>query len=46
MGATLTSPAAHVDGLHLFTFNQIQQTEQWRRALLAQLTGGAASAVT
>jgi methylenetetrahydrofolate reductase (NADPH) len=46
MGATLTSPAAHVEGLHLFTFNQIQQTEQWRRALLAQLTGGAASAVT
>jgi methylenetetrahydrofolate reductase (NADPH) len=45
-GATLTSPAAHVEGLHLFTFNQIQQTEQWRRALLAQLTGGAASAVT
>jgi methylenetetrahydrofolate reductase (NADPH) len=46
MGATLASPAAHVEGLHLFTFNQIQQTEQWRRALLAQLTGGAASAVT
>jgi methylenetetrahydrofolate reductase (NADPH) len=46
VGATLTSPAARVEGLHLFTFNQIQQTELWRRALLAQLTGGAASAVT
>ena len=45
VGATLASPAANVAGLHLFTFNQIQQTEQWRRALLAQLTGGTASAV-
>jgi hypothetical protein len=26
-------------GLHLFIFNQVQQTEQWRRALLARLGG-------
>ena len=31
--------AADVEGLHLFTFNQVQQTEQWRRALLARLAG-------
>jgi methylenetetrahydrofolate reductase (NADPH) len=34
LAATLSSPAANVEGLHLFTFNQVQQTEQWRRALL------------
>ena len=33
-------------GLHLFIFNQVQQTEQWRRALLARLGGQAASAGT
>jgi methylenetetrahydrofolate reductase (NADPH) len=30
----LTSPGAGVTGLHLFTFNQLQQAEQWRRAVL------------
>ncbi len=39
VGATLASPAANVEGLHLFTFNQVQQTEEWRRALLARVTG-------
>jgi methylenetetrahydrofolate reductase (NADPH) len=39
VGPTLASPAARVEGLHLFTFNQVQQTEQWRRALLARLKG-------
>jgi methylenetetrahydrofolate reductase (NADPH) len=39
MGATFSSPAANVAGLHLFTFNQVQQTEQWRQALLARLGG-------
>ncbi len=39
LAATLSSPAANVEGLHLFTFNQVQQTEQWRRALLARLGG-------
>src|SRR5206468_3905328 len=34
LAPTLSSPAAGVEGLHLFTFNQVQQTEQWRRALL------------
>jgi methylenetetrahydrofolate reductase (NADPH) len=30
----LTSPGAGVAGLHLFTFNQLRQAEQWRRAAL------------
>jgi methylenetetrahydrofolate reductase (NADPH) len=30
----LTAPDSGVVGLHLFTFNQLQQTEQWRRAAL------------
>jgi methylenetetrahydrofolate reductase (NADPH) len=33
----LTAPAAGVAGLHLFTFNQIAETERWRRALLDRL---------
>ena len=35
----LTAPAAGVAGLHLFTFNQIAETESWRRALLERLDG-------
>lgn len=33
----LTAPSAQVAGLHLFTFNQIAETERWRRALLDRL---------
>ena len=36
-GPTLGAPAAAVEGLHLFTFNQVRQTEQWRRALIERL---------
>lgn len=36
---TLTSPAAGVAGLHLYTFNQVRETEAWRRAMLEQLGG-------
>jgi methylenetetrahydrofolate reductase (NADPH) len=32
--AVLTAPDAGVAGLHLFTFNQLQPAEQWRRAAL------------
>jgi methylenetetrahydrofolate reductase (NADPH) len=32
--AVLAAPASGVAGLHLFTFNQLQQAEQWRRAAL------------
>ena len=30
----LSAPSSGVIGLHLFTFNQLQQSEQWRRAAL------------
>jgi methylenetetrahydrofolate reductase (NADPH) len=31
----LTSPEAGVAGLHVFTFNQVAETEQWRQHVLA-----------
>jgi methylenetetrahydrofolate reductase (NADPH) len=40
-GATLADPASVVEGLHLFTFNQVQQTEQWRSALAGRLSARA-----
>jgi methylenetetrahydrofolate reductase (NADPH) len=36
-GATLADPASVVEGLHVFTFNQVSQTEQWRRSLLDRI---------
>jgi methylenetetrahydrofolate reductase (NADPH) len=35
----LSSPSARVAGLHLFTFNQIAETERWRCAVLDRLGG-------
>jgi methylenetetrahydrofolate reductase (NADPH) len=35
----LTGTSAGVAGLHLFTFNQIAETEAWRRAVLERLGG-------
>ncbi len=32
--AVITAPDAGVAGLHLFTFNQLQPAERWRRAVL------------
>ncbi|WP_458247902.1 5,10-methylenetetrahydrofolate reductase [Streptomyces sp. MAI_2237] len=37
--AALTAPASGVAGLHLFTFNQIAETERWRRTFLERLGG-------
>jgi methylenetetrahydrofolate reductase (NADH) len=37
LGSTLAAPESLVTGLHIFTFNQVQQSEQWRQRLLAQL---------
>lgn len=34
VSSALTGEGAGVDGLHIFTFNQVQQTEQWRQELL------------
>jgi methylenetetrahydrofolate reductase (NADPH) len=36
-GATLADPASVVEGLHVFTFNQVRPTEQWRRSLLDRI---------
>jgi methylenetetrahydrofolate reductase (NADPH) len=41
----LSAPEANVAGLHVFTFNQIEQTERWRLELLERL-GGPVSAVS
>jgi methylenetetrahydrofolate reductase (NADPH) len=37
MAATLADPASKVEGLHVFTFNQVRQTEQWRRDAVSRL---------
>jgi methylenetetrahydrofolate reductase (NADPH) len=36
--ADLAPPELGVEGVHVFTFNQIAETEKWRRELLEQLT--------
>ena len=36
LGHTLADPTSLVEGLHIFTFNQVEQTETWRTHLLAQ----------
>ena len=35
---TLSAPEALVEGLHVFTFNQIAETAAWRRDLLDRLS--------
>ena len=32
-----SDPAMHVEGLHVFTFNQVAETEAWRQDLLSRL---------
>jgi methylenetetrahydrofolate reductase (NADPH) len=39
MAPALSAPESGVEGLHLFTFNQLRQTEQWRRSVLTHATG-------
>jgi methylenetetrahydrofolate reductase (NADPH) len=34
---TLREPSSVVEGLHVFTFNQVAETESWRQGLLARL---------
>ena len=41
-GTALADPASAVEGLHIFTFNQVRQTEEWRQALLSRLAAGTA----
>jgi methylenetetrahydrofolate reductase (NADPH) len=37
LSSTVADPASLVQGLHVFTFNQIAETEAWRQRLLASL---------
>lgn len=37
LSGTLAGPESAVAGLHVFTFNQVRQAEEWRQALLAQI---------
>jgi methylenetetrahydrofolate reductase (NADPH) len=39
LGPDLARPENRVAGLHLFTFNEIEQSEAWRRSELARLAG-------
>jgi methylenetetrahydrofolate reductase (NADPH) len=34
---TLADPAANIVGFHMYTFNEVERTERWRRALLDRL---------
>lgn len=42
VSSALTAEGAGVDGLHIFTFNQVQQTEQWRQELLQRASARSA----
>jgi methylenetetrahydrofolate reductase (NADPH) len=35
LAGPLTDPGSRVEGLHIFTFNQVRQAEQWRQSLLS-----------
>lgn len=39
LAPTLADPAANVAGFHLYTFNEVERTERWRRNALARLGG-------
>lgn len=45
VGGAASAPGAGVAGLHVFTFNQVAETEQWRRSLLARAGGNVAAAL-
>ena len=38
--AELSDPELGLEGLHVFTFNQVAETEKWHRELLERLTSG------
>ncbi len=40
IGATLVEPASIVEGIHLFTVNQLTETEPWRQSVRASLSVG------
>ena len=40
LAPTLADPAADVAALHVFTFNQVESTVAWQRAMLGSLSTG------
>ncbi|HXF97117.1 MAG TPA: methylenetetrahydrofolate reductase [Gaiellaceae bacterium] len=43
LASALADPEGKVAGLHVFTFNELEATERWRRARLAQLPAAASA---
>jgi methylenetetrahydrofolate reductase (NADPH) len=41
MGSALTEPELGIEGLHVFSFNQVEETVQWQRAIAADFHGTA-----
>src|SRR4051794_13342149 len=37
LAGTIADPDARIAGLHIYTFNELEQTERWRRQLLERL---------
>ena len=38
LAPSLADPAARIGGIHLYTFNEVERTERWRRELVERLT--------
>jgi methylenetetrahydrofolate reductase (NADPH) len=36
LGGTLTDPLARIEGMHVFTFNQVESAVAWRRRILEE----------
>ena len=39
LAPVFAEPSSHVEGLHVFTFNQVAETEAWRKDLVQRLDG-------
>jgi methylenetetrahydrofolate reductase (NADPH) len=40
IGPLADDPMSDIHGFHVFTFNQVESTERWRRGLMERLAGG------
>jgi methylenetetrahydrofolate reductase (NADPH) len=38
LAPSLADPAARIGGIHVYTFNELERTERWRREVVEQLT--------
>ena len=39
LGPLIADPAARIAGFHIYTFNELERTEEWRRRLVEELIG-------